>query len=165
MITKFKIFENYDRNIVITHIIKEGKYRALNVLKNDLPDFLDEHFTSLPVKNVKETMEMYNIKNDKITKVYKFLDDLFSRFESKQYIKNKDIIIYFIGDQVYANHNTKTKDFFYNYDKIHSVLVSEFGLNYQKVKELIRGMVDEHLKLGVVTPRTLSENILRWMNT
>ena len=152
MITKFKIFENYDRNIVISHIIKEGKYRALNVLKNDLPDFLDEHFTSLPVKNVKETMEMYNIKNDKITKVYKFLDDLFSKLESKQSVKVKEYIIYFIDDQIYANYNTKTKDFFYKYDKLYSVLKSEFGLNVQKTNELIQGMVDEHLKLGVVTP-------------
>ena len=152
MITKFKIFENYDRNIVITHIIKEGKYRALNVLKNDLPDFLEEYFTSLPVKNVKETMEMYNIKNDNITKVYAFLDDLFSRFESKPAKRFPDIIIYSIGDQSYVNYYQKTKHFYYSYYKIYSILKSEFGLNVQKIKELIQGMVDEHLKLGVVTP-------------
>ena len=159
MITKFKIFENYNSDDVIREIIRKGYLSRLNVIKDKLPEFLKYHFTSLPVKNVKETMEMYNIKNDKITKVYKFLDDLFSKLESKQSVKVKEYIIYFIDDQIYANYNTKTKDFFYNYDKIYSVLKSEFGLNYQKVKELIRGMVDEHLKLGVVRPQFRSFGI------
>ena len=157
MITKFKIFENYNSDDVIREIIRKGYLDKLNILKDMLPEFLEEHFTSLPVKNVKETMKMYNIKNDKIIKVYKFLDDLFSKLESKQSIKNKDIIykdiiIYFIGNQVYANYIQKNKDFYYCYYKIYSVLKSEFSLNHQKINELIQGMVDEHLKLGVVTP-------------
>jgi len=81
-----------------------------------------------------------------------FLYRIFSKLESKQSIKNKDYVIYFIGDQVYANYNTKTKDFYYDYDKIYLILDTEFGLNRQKITVLIQDMVDEYLKLGVVTP-------------
>ena len=81
-----------------------------------------------------------------------FLYRIFSKLESKQSLKNKDVIIYFIGNQVYANYNTKNKYFYYSYYKIYSVLKSDFRHNNQKINELIQGMVDEHLKLGVVTP-------------
>ena len=83
-----------------------------------------------------------------------FLSGLFRHFKTKTTEKYPDVIIYFIGDQVYANYNTKNKYFYYSYYKIHSVLKSEFGLNVQKINELIQGKVDEYLKLGVVTPKT-----------
>ena len=83
-----------------------------------------------------------------------FLSGLFRHFKTKTTEKYPDVIIYFIGDQVYANYNTKNKYFYYSYYKIHSVLESEFGLNVQKINDLIQGKVDEYLKLGVVTPKT-----------
>ena len=151
MITKFKIFENYNPDDVIREIIRKGYLDKLNILKDMLPEFLEEHFTSLPVKNVKEVMNFYNIKNDNITEVYAFLDDLFSRFEVKTFKKSPDYLFYEIDNERFVNYNQKTKYFYYNYYKIYSILKSNFGLNYHKIKELIQGMVDEHLKLGVVT--------------
>ena len=147
------IKESKAEDEVIEACIKKGYYKAIEKLP--IKSFLEENFTSLPVKNVKEVMDFYNIKIDKITEVYAFLDGLFSKFEKKRSVKYPDFIIYYINSEVYVNYNEKTKYFYYDYDKIYSILKSEYGLNGQKINELIQCMVDEHLKLGVVTPVTL----------
>ena len=101
------------------------------------------------ILQVKNYRDKYN--RDRLPKSI-FLYGIFSRFRAKTSEKYPEIIIYFIGDKTYAIYDTKTKYFYYCYHEIHLVLESEFGLNEQKIKELIQGKVDEHLKLGVVTP-------------
>ena len=81
-----------------------------------------------------------------------FLSGLFRQFEAKKIEEYPDYIFYVVNNQTFVEYNTKDKYFCYSYYKIYSVLKSEFGLNEQKINELIQGMVDEHLKLGVVTP-------------
>ena len=81
-----------------------------------------------------------------------FLSGLFRQFEAKKIEDYSDYIIYVINNQTFVDYDIKTKYFYYSYYKIHSVLVSEFGLNEQKINELIQCIVDEYLKLGVVTP-------------
>jgi len=99
------------------------------------------------IKSLKSYRDKYN--RDRLPENI-FLYRLFSKLESKQSIENKDIIIYFIGNQVYANYFQKNKDFYYCYYKIYSVLKSEFGLNRQKITRLIQGMVDDYLKLEII---------------
>jgi len=82
-----------------------------------------------------------------------FLSGLFRHFEAKKIEKYPDYIFYNINNERFADYNTKTKDFYYSYDKIYSVLKLEFGLNVQKINELIQDEVNEHLKLGVITPK------------
>ena len=49
-------------------------------------------------------------------------------------------------------YDKKNGYFWVDYDKIWSVLESKYGLNDQEISELIKGMVEEHLKLEGVTP-------------
>ena len=82
-----------------------------------------------------------------------FLSGLFRHFEAKKIEKYPDYIFYNINNERFVDYNTKTKDFYYSYVKIYSVLKLEFGLNVQKINELIQDEVNEHLKLGVITPK------------
>jgi hypothetical protein len=58
------------------------------------------------------------------------------------YYKNGKFMIY---------HDIKTDVCWISYWNIWSVLDSEFGLNYQQVKELTTGILKQHLKHKVVT--------------
>ena len=91
-----------------------------------------------------------------------FLSSLFRQFEVKTSKCCTDYLSYNICNEGFAVYDQKIKRFYYDYKKIYSVLVSEFGLNEQKIKELIQCMVDEHLKLGVVTPVLFSAHFQHW---
>jgi len=116
-------------------------------------------------KSLKVYREEYN-RNRVEFAAKQFLSSLFRRFEVKTSEKYPNWKFYVINNERFADYNTKTKDFYYSYDKIYSVLKLEFGLNVQKINELIQDEVNEHLKLGVITPYGYRWiNSKRWMNT
>jgi len=149
------ILENINSDDVIREIIQRCYLSSLNVIKDKLPEFLEEHFTSLPVKNVKETMKMYNIKNDKITKVYTLLDDLFSRFEK---IEDDNSIKFKLNNKVYAEFKKSDKKFYYDFTTIYVKLFEIMNYTYNQkneniIIEIVRNMVDYYFDLGLIIPR------------
>ena len=68
--------------------------------------------------------------------------------ESKDYPNR---IFYMKGESVLIDYNLKTKYAWINYELIWSIFESKFSLNYQEVKELMRGLLETHLKLEGTT--------------
>lgn len=66
-------------------------------------------------------------------------------------------VFFFIGDDVVMEQDEKYKRLFVDGDKIWVVFYFDFGYNYQEVRDLIKGMVEEHFKIGVFIPKQLFE--------
>jgi len=69
-------------------------------------------------------------------------------FKSKN---NKNVLIYKKGDDTLFNYNEENKVFYYDYYKIYSVFESKFELNKLLINSIVKGMVEEHLKIKVDT--------------
>ena len=80
-----------------------------------------------------------------------FLEQL-TDLEEVRLSKYPDSIFYKKNGEVLFEYDKETKYFWVSEEKIWSFFESNFGLNYQEIKELIKGMVEEHLNLGEVTP-------------
>jgi hypothetical protein len=119
--------------------------------------------------SIKEIKEKFNQNEIYIIEKYKlglhqnemiecekwFLDQLtdLEVFKSKHY---QNILIYKKGDNVLFNYDEKSYDFYHDFYKIYKIFESKFDLNYLCVKLIVKGMVEEHLKIMVnTTPRFL----------
>jgi hypothetical protein len=73
----------------------------------------------------------------------------------KEYTSDKytDRIYYKKDKELLFEYNQKNGYFHCSYEKIWSVFESKFNLNYNEISSLIKGMVEEHLKLRSVTPQ------------
>jgi hypothetical protein len=72
--------------------------------------------------------------------------------EINRSIKNLDYLIYKKDGDVLYKYNEKEKWFLINYDKIWSVFKSKFHLNFDNIRILTKGMVEEHFNLkGILT--------------
>ena len=80
-----------------------------------------------------------------------FLDRIFSKLEVILSDEYPDFIFYKFNNEIIAEYNKKINYFYYDYDKIHKVLSSEFEFRKQKINELILDKVEEHLKYGCET--------------
>ena len=72
----------------------------------------------------------------------------------KEFVDDKHPNYIFIGlskDDIYMEHDLKIGHFWLNYDKIWSFFESEFGYNYQQIKNLTEGVLELHCKLKEVT--------------
>ena len=63
-----------------------------------------------------------------------------------------DRIFWFRDSNCIFDYNKENGYFWVNYVLVWSVFESEFGLNYDQIKGLIKGSVEEHFKLKDVTP-------------
>jgi hypothetical protein len=81
-----------------------------------------------------------------------FFRELISKFKIKLTDDYPNRIFYMIDDKIYMEQDKKTKEIWIRYFNFWSVFESEFGYNYQKTKELLRGMLERHLKLKGYTP-------------
>ena len=61
-------------------------------------------------------------------------------------------IFWFREDRRIFDYDKETGYFWVNNSLVWSVFESEFGLNYDQIKDLIKGRVEEHFKLKDVTP-------------
>ena len=57
-----------------------------------------------------------------------------------------------MDDEIIFEYNRKTEDFWVPYNAIWSVFENRFGMEYGETQELIQFMVEDHYKLGSVTP-------------
>jgi len=65
--------------------------------------------------------------------------------------KYNNFLIYKKGSSVLFNYNEINYIFYYDYDKIYSIFLLKFDINYQLQKILVKGLVEEHLKIRVNT--------------
>ena len=72
-------------------------------------------------------------------------------------IKFCDEGYYLIKDDGYYMFkcNLKTRYFWYDYTKIYSVLIEKYKTNIDKINEIIKGILVEHLKYDGLTPLIL----------
>jgi hypothetical protein len=76
-----------------------------------------------------------------------FFRELVSKFEIKLSGDYPDSIFYMIDDEIYMRQYKKTKDIWIRHEDFWSVFQSKFGYNYQETRELLRGMLERHLKI------------------
>ena len=69
--------------------------------------------------------------------------------------KYPNSIFYFKNDKYMLEYNIKNEDFWISYPNIWSILVSELDYNYQKIKDLITSILEQHFKQKVVTTKDL----------
>jgi hypothetical protein len=81
-----------------------------------------------------------------------FFRELVSKFEIKLSDDYPDSIFYLIGDKIYMQQVKKRKNIFIRYEDFWSVFESKFGYNFQESRELLKGMLERHLKLKGYTP-------------
>ena len=82
----------------------------------------------------------------------KFLFDIFSNIKPYYSDKYLDSIFYKKDNEVLFEYDKKSGYFWCHYDKIWKVLDSKYGLNYREIRDLIKGVIWESLKLNEVTP-------------
>jgi len=80
-----------------------------------------------------------------------FIDIL---LDLKEYTSDKysNLIFYKKDNEILFKYNLKNRFFYCNYDKTWSIFESKYHLSYKQIIELIKGKVDEHLKLRDVIP-------------
>ena len=96
--------------------------------------------------------KIHKIKESRLRPAEKFLYDIF--FNLKEYYFNgyPDSVFYKKDNEILFKYDKKNRYFWCHYNKIWSVLETNYDLNYQEVKEIIKGVVWETLKLKEVTP-------------
>ena len=93
-----------------------------------------------------------------------FLDQI-TDLEEVRSNKYPESIFYKKNGEVLFEYNQKTNYFWVHYSKIWLFFESNYGLNYQEIRDLIRGVVEEHLNLGGVTPgKSVPLQIVWWRN-
>ena len=77
-----------------------------------------------------------------------------------------DSHIYFkLNNENHIMYNKENHGLLYSYDKIYLVLKAKFGLNYEQMNELIKGIMETNTNLGPVTPYFVFNIISTTMET
>jgi hypothetical protein len=72
---------------------------------------------------------------------------------TKKSYKHPNSVFYMVGDSVYMEQDLKTNDFYIRYYGFWRVFETKFDLNYYEISELLRGLLEHHLKCEVNTTR------------
>jgi hypothetical protein len=94
------------------------------------------------------------------TKEEEFFLSLFNQMKTKLSDDYPDSIFYMIDDKVYMKQDKKTKNIWIRYEDFWSVFESKFGYKREETRELLRGMLEKHLKLKEYTPLSTAVSIL-----
>lgn len=73
---------------------------------------------------------------------------------TKKSSKYPDSVFHMVGDSIYMEQDLKTNIFYIKYYDFWSVFETKFELKYQEIKELLRGLLEHHLKCEVNTTVT-----------
>ena len=98
--------------------------------------------------------EKHNSKNPK----HWFLAVLQSTEELPPNPDYKNSVFYKFENKIIFEYNEKNGDFWIDYDEIWEIFESKYGLNYQQIRTLIKGMLEKHYKFKDLTP------IRKWYN-
>ena len=89
----------------------------------------------------------------------RFLIEILDKVEFIYDDEKPDSEFYQVDGQILFEQDSKNRWFLVDYDKIWSVLESDYDLNYKEIRELIQVMVWERLKRKVDTPHPDSNKI------
>ena len=64
-----------------------------------------------------------------------------------------------LNNEFYMKYQKETGILWYSYSKIYLVLKAKFGLNYEQMNELIKGIMETNTNLGPVTTLANSKHI------
>ncbi len=124
-----------------------------------------------------ETSEIITVLKDLISKLEqsksnfnpnKFIDNIFNNFVRKvDRVKYPDVA--FFGFDLEGNYlfeyDKKNERFWVSYSRIWSVLEKEMKWNYNDIQKFMKTKVEEHFKIGGVTPMSIwHKTISRWKN-
>jgi hypothetical protein len=79
--------------------------------------------------------------------------------EPKMFKDYTNSIFYTIDDNIYMEMILKNGYLWVNYNRVWSIFESKFGMEYEQIQDLIKGIVEEHFKSGSLTPKPVSRNI------
>lgn len=96
---------------------------------------------------------MCDIKKDFASKEpYETFLNIMSKITgTKKSDKFPDSVFYMVGDSVYMQQDIKTNDFYIRYNDFWRVFETKHDLKYLEIKELLCGLLEEHLKCKVNT--------------
>lgn len=121
--------------------------------KNEIINILKQ--AKLIVSNQYKKEENYDVgsKSDFCTNEQRdTFNEIMSKItETKKIDKYPDFVFYMVGDYIYMEHDLKNNDFYIRYTNFWSVFESNFNLNYKVISELLRGLLEEHLKCEYTT--------------
>ena len=123
------------------------EYLSINEIKTIL-----EQVNDLVSKKVSiETNVISEAKKDFATKEQReVFNEIVSKFTGTIKIdKYPDSVFYMVGDSVFMEQNLKTNNFNIRYSSFWAVFETNFNLNYYEISELLRGLLEQHLKCDV----------------
>ena len=93
----------------------------------------------------------------------KFISYQFEPHEEKKYLKYPNSIFWVKNDEVFAEiQNSK---YFCIKMKVWDIISFMFSLEYEEVQSLIKNWLEEHYKMGELTPMMIRGDIVtRWTN-
>ena len=101
---------------------------------------------------MKITDKIHKIKESRLSPAENFLYPNFWNLEEYYSNEYPNSVFYKNNDVVLFEYDNKNSYFYCHYDKIWSVLESEYCISYQEINDLIKSMVWETLKLKGVIP-------------
>jgi len=82
----------------------------------------------------------------------KWFVDLLDQMSQATKPEYPNVIFFHIDGQIYMEYNQNSTNLWADYNTIWLVLQSKFDLNYEQIRDLIKGMVARHTNLRVATP-------------
>lgn len=132
---------------------------VLNLLNNQ--ELLGkESLTINEVKEIINNVDKITITDSKKDFATKEQREVFNDIMSKVTCLKKldeytDSIFYIINDSVYMEQDLKTDNFYIRYGDFWEVFETKFDLNYEEIKELLRGLLEERLICKVNTTEVI----------
>jgi hypothetical protein len=77
--------------------------------------------------------------------------EMLINLEISRSTKYLDVLIYKKDDDILYNYNEENEHFWISYDKIWWIFETKYHLNYNEIRMLTKGMVEEHLNLKDIT--------------
>jgi len=100
---------------------------------------------------LKELYLIYPVEN----LFHQLTKDLVIKIDEKEY---PNWVFYFNKDnKITFQYNINNGNFWCNYKLYWSIFYEKFGFNYNQVKDITKDMVEEHFKLGGITPQCSSQ--------
>lgn len=109
-------------------------------------------------------MEINSPKGFYLHKPEVWFDNLLSQMQQVTKPDYLDSMFFHINSEIYMEIYNDV-DIYASYTKIWLIFETRFGLNHQQIKDLIKGVVEEHTNLKGLTPFYFSYTPLkRWQN-
>lgn len=106
------------------------------------------------IKEVEQLKAIINEPNKtKEERFFELIQGLTPKWDRKRYPTS---IFYFKGDKFILKYNQKSRFVWVSYYSFWSIFEEEYNLNYQKVKEFLKGMLEEYFKWNRVVPHQVS---------